>query len=56
MARKPISAGPAASGRMRLAMIRSNWVMTNSECMPMPTHSFMVSGFEIMRTKARATL
>ena len=25
MARKPISAGPAASGRIRLAMIRSSW-------------------------------
>ena len=36
MARKPISAGPAASGRMRLAMIRSSWLMRSSECMPMP--------------------
>ena len=56
MARKAASAGPTASGRMRLDMILSSVFMTNSECIPNPTHAFIVCGFEIMRTKARATL
>ena len=55
MPRNAASAGPAMSGRIKLAMIRMSWPMNALECMPVATHNRIRRGSLISRTNARPT-